>query len=611
MLPLHARWNSINFYSVPCTRGCISSRDVKIMITFPPPIPPFALATSPMNRSVTFSFTVGLVMSILAVLTVMQVRLQIMDSVADLRETRDLEVVTSLIARQVTDFETAYRGYLLTKADWTLDPLVAAQQTFPVHVSRLQDMADREPDLRGGIQRIVQASRAAVADIQAALDIQRSRTEPPEEQAQRLLAIQGRTNALRQEVNAFHDILHQQIQERRKSMGWIISLLLTAIIALLAGILISSVALAREVRRQHMAAFEAGRRTADTLSSLTANLDLSRLETELVNQRLALAIQSARAAVFTLDRSGKIHWVTASPESPLTHSEGEPSLEERVSPNFREAFRRKLEEAFTRDQLVIVDLAMRSDPETSSLGERWLRFNILPAGKNEELVLGSAIDITDIRRRENANILLMRELSHRSKNLLAIVQAMARQTARAAGNFHTFQERFSQRLRALAASHDLLVTNNYAGAEIRDVIRSQLADLSQHVGGRITLDGRSLFMQPEAAQTFGMAIHELASNARLFGALSNETGSIAIRWQDVEEDGAARLIVDWAETGPPPRDLQPRPGFGTTLIEVNLPRALNGHVELVHDPEGTRCRMTLDRTLVEERAAGPDLSRAV
>lgn len=588
----------------------VSLRIVKTMITFPPLVPSFALATSPMNRSVTFSFTVGLVMSILAVLTVMQVRLQIMDSVADLRETRDLEVATSLIARQVVDFEAAYRGYLVTRSEWALDPIVAARQTFPDNLSRLQDMADREPDFRGAIQRILRTARDAAADIQTAVEIERSRADPPEERNRRLLAIHDRTQAVRQEVSTFHDALHQQIQERRKSMGWIISLLLAAIIALLAGIVISSVALARELRRQHVAAFEAGRRTADTLSSLTANLDLSRLETELVNQRLALAIQSARAAVFTIDRSGKIHWVTASPESPLTHSEGEPSLEERVSPNFREAFRRKLEEAFTRDQLVIVDLAMRSDPETSSLGERWLRFNILPAGKDEELVLGSAIDITDIRRRENANILLMRELSHRSKNLLAIVQAMARQTARAAGNLHTFQERFSQRLRALAASHDLLVTNNYAGAEIRDVIRSQLADLSQHVGGRITLDGRNLFMQPEAAQTFGMAIHELASNARLFGALSNETGSIAIRWQDGEEDGVPRLIVDWAETGPPRRDLQPRPGFGTTLIEVNLPRALNGHVELVHDPAGTRCRMTLDRTLVEERAAGPDVARA-
>ncbi len=257
------------------------------------------------------------------------------------------------------------------------------------------------------------------------------------------------------------------------------------------------------------------------------------------------------------------------------------------------------------------DLALENELGTVAGQERWMRFNILPPGPGDMAALGSAIDITDIRRREAANFLLMRELSHRSKNLLAIVQAMARQTAQNAGSLDAFKERFGQRLRALAASHDLLVRHNYSGAEIRDVIRSQLGNLAGLVGTRIALEGRNVFLQPVAAQTFGMAIHELASNARLFGALSNTTGTVEISWQDGDEDGKPVFILDWQECGAPLNTMPAKPGFGTMLIATNLPRALNGHVELAHAPDGTRCRMVLDLSMVEERAASVEPSPGI
>ncbi len=563
------------------------------------------------TRSLTVSLVIGLLMFVLAIITVMQVRMQVMNSFMDLRETRDFQATTNLVQRQVLDMESAYRGYLVTRSDEHLAPLRMAGSRLDAHLAVLAKLAEDEAGFSQTVVQITAFARAALADIVAAVEADRAGGENEAARNARFQAITGRVNDLRQTMDRFHAELNSQLTERRQSMSGIISLLLTAIIVLLTGIAVSAVALLREIGRQNAEAIEARQQNADTISSLTTHLDLSRLETNLVNKRLALAIQSAKTAVFTIDREGKIHWMSASAESPLSGADAETSVEPRVAPVFRPEFRRRLAQSFTGTEAVAFDLALESEPGSPSGQERWMRFNIVPPGPGDIAALGSAIDITDIRRRESANFLLMRELSHRSKNLLAIVQAMARQTAQNAGSLDAFKERFGQRLRALAASHDLLVRHNYSGAEIRDVIRSQLGDRAGEIGRRITLQGRNVFLQPVAAQTFGMAIHELASNARLFGALSNETGTVDISWQDGEENGKPVFIVDWQEHGAPPNPIPAKPGFGTMLIATNLPRALNGHVELAHDPDGTRCRMVLDRSMVEERAAPGEPSHEI
>ena len=114
----------------------------------------------------------------------------------------------------------------------------------------------------------------------------------------------------------------------------------------------------------------------------------------------------------------------------------------------------------------------------------------------------------------------MRELTHRSKNLLAVIQAMARQTARHAGSTDGFLNQFSARLQALAASHDLLVRESWHGASLRELIESQLAAYHRQRRRADRLDGDPVALKPEAAQNLGLALHELAVNAAKFGALS-------------------------------------------------------------------------------------------
>lgn len=568
-----------------------------------PVTPPPRAAKFSLTRSVVVSLLIGLLMFALAIISVMQVRMQILNSFMDLRETRDFELASNLVLQPTIDLEAAYRGYVATGAEGMLAPVASLQRDLQAQLQTLSRLVQQEAGFAGAVDGIATLAREALTELEEATNAARQGNPDRAQQMSRVLSIKARVDALRQAIGDFQMRLHEQLAERRQRMDGIISLLLTAIIVLLMGIAVSALALVKELGRKAAEAIEAGRQTADTISSLTTHLDLSRLETNLVNKRLAVAIQSAKTAVFTIDSDGRIPWMSASPESPLAGADGGTSLETRVAPVFRPEFRRRLGQCFAGQEAVSFDLALDTEPNSPANSERWMRFNLVPPGPEGGSALGSAIDITDIRQREAANFLLMRELSHRSKNLLAIVQAMARQTAQRAGSLEAFKERFGERLRALAASHDLLVRHNYSGAEIRDVIRSQLGDRAGQIGTRITLEGRGVFLQPVAAQTFGMAIHELASNARLFGALSNETGTVHVQWQDGQENDRQVFIVDWQEHGAPIQSGPTEPGFGTMLIATNLPRALNGHVELTHHPEGTRCRMVLDLSMVEERAS--------
>ncbi len=190
-----------------------------------------------------------------------------------------------------------------------------------------------------------------------------------------------------------------------------------------------------------------------------------------------------------------------------------------------------------------------------------------------------------LRKSELRTRFVMRELTHRSKNLLAVIQAIARQTSRASEDINEFNEQFGERLASLGRSQDLLVHGNWQGVSLADVITAQLRAFIDISEPRVTTSGAPVLLNAEAAQNIGMALHELATNASKHGALSVQSGRVKIEWNWYEQ-GERRLRLSWTESGGPPVKPPQRKGFGHLVVERLVAASLRGCAELHWRPEG-------------------------
>jgi PAS domain S-box-containing protein len=187
-------------------------------------------------------------------------------------------------------------------------------------------------------------------------------------------------------------------------------------------------------------------------------------------------------------------------------------------------------------------------------------------------IVGTVQDITERKEREEKEHLLMREVNHRAKNMLSVVDAIAHQTVTRSPE--DFIERFSERIQALSANQDLLVRNEWNGVEIADLIRAQLAHFADLIGSRIAVQGPKLRLNPASAQAIGLALHELATNAGKYGSLSTNTGRVDVCWGS---DGKS-LTMSWTEREGPPVSAPKRRGFGTNVMEAMAERSVDGKV---------------------------------
>ncbi len=237
---------------------------------------------------------------------------------------------------------------------------------------------------------------------------------------------------------------------------------------------------------------------------------------------------------------------------------------------------------------------------------RWLESNALAyyegAGPERRLASfgGTIQDITERKEREEKEHLLMREINHRAKNMLSVVHAIAHQTA--ARNPEDFVERFSQRVQALSANQDLLVLNEWRGVDIADLVRAQVAHFADLVGSRITMQGPKLRLNPASAQTIGLALHELATNAGKYGALSTDMGRVDVGW---EITGGDTFTMTWTECDGPSVIAPKRRGFGTTVMETMVERGMGGTVDLNYAASGVTWRLRCPATNALERGGWP------
>ncbi len=201
---------------------------------------------------------------------------------------------------------------------------------------------------------------------------------------------------------------------------------------------------------------------------------------------------------------------------------------------------------------------------------------------------GVNTDISDQLAAEERTRMLMGELNHRTKNILTVVQALARQTARNS-TFEDFGKAFDSRLRGLAACNDLLLRNDWSSVDLADLVSSQLGHLGEDAGGRLQSSGPRVRVASQAAQTLGMALHELSTNSLKYGALKMPSGRVTLNWW---RSAGNALTLEWAESGVGPLTPPSRKGFGHSVIIDMVASALDADVEAEFGDDGYRWRVS-------------------
>jgi len=245
-----------------------------------------------------------------------------------------------------------------------------------------------------------------------------------------------------------------------------------------------------------------------------------------------------------------------------------------------------------------------------------ISLTVSPVHSDEGTIVGAskiARDVTERKRLQEAQRVLSLEVNHRSKNLLAVVEAIIRQTVTHSSP-QDFVRRISQRLRALAANQDLLVDGSWRGAELSALVRAQLAHIDGLIGSRVRLEGDRLVVTPTAAQALGMAFHELATNALKYGALSGEQGEVVVEWRIEAVGEEPELFVAWRESGGPVVVAPGRAGFGTTIIERVAGQSLGGAVAITYAPTGLSWELRAPAgpilSVVQQLAVSPEAAEA-
>lgn len=287
---------------------------------------------------------------------------------------------------------------------------------------------------------------------------------------------------------------------------------------------------------------------------------------------LIRAIHHAGVCVYLQDAGLRIAWAQNVP----------PSWQPGCAPGARDADFLPADDArrLTEAKLRVLEGGRQESCEITTpdeQGPRWFDVWIDPAEKG---VLTTVVETTEHRHREQTLKSLLREVSHRSKNLLAIIQSIATQTGRYSGSIDTFLARFRGRLQSLAASQDLVTLSNWRGADLKELIANQVGRYATDPRASIRLEGINPYLNPNAALHVGLALHELAVNSMSYGALSQPGGFVIIAARaGTDADGQKTLTISWGETTRPTKEhVEKR--FGSVALERVVPASLRGTASL-------------------------------
>ena len=305
--------------------------------------------------------------------------------------------------------------------------------------------------------------------------------------------------------------------------------------------------------------------------------------------RLSFALKAARLGSWSLDLATERMTVTDGSKENFGHPISEPlhygQIKAAVHPDDRahrdEALRRALEETGDYD----VEYRIH----TPAGDERWIAVRgqvFRRADGTPLLIVGVSQNITDRKRAEEHRTLLANELSHRVKNTLATLQAIVGQTIRNASSLEEAGETLSARIQSMDAANDLLVNERWESAAMHDLISRALAPFQSVNGDRFVVEGPTVRIPPRVAIGLALALHELATNAAKYGALSSPSGRVDLTWMVDNASKPDRLHVRWEESGGPTVNQPTRVGFGTQLINRVLASEIAGQVGLDYRASG-------------------------
>jgi PAS domain S-box-containing protein len=311
-------------------------------------------------------------------------------------------------------------------------------------------------------------------------------------------------------------------------------------------------------------------------------------ELDETNRRFVNALENTGIAMAQQDLDLRYVWVHNLPDGlwseNIVGSLQKDVLPPSAEPIIAEAKRR----AMAQMERVVLEVPLELKGET-----RWFNERIEPIWRDGQVagVLTTAIDVTDNRRQEEELRELLRELTHRSKNLLAVIMGIARQSSRSTADVETFVSRFNGRIQTLSVAHDLLLDAKWRKVDLRRLIECIWRRSAPRALERLTLAGGDIFLGPESAQNLGLAIHEMASNAAEHGCLRDADGKVAISWASSVENETGGVELLWEETGCTSAALSHFTGFGKSFVQFLLPRATGGRSDVNWTADGLSWRL--------------------
>jgi PAS domain S-box-containing protein len=232
-------------------------------------------------------------------------------------------------------------------------------------------------------------------------------------------------------------------------------------------------------------------------------------------------------------------------------------------------------------------------PQQPGVERHWLTGFYPVKGEDGQVQAVGAwvIEISERKAAAQREVLLAREVDHRAKNLLAVVQSIVQLTP--ALDPDELKTSIVGRIQALARAHSLLSDSRWDGVDLKALVQEELAPFAPPGSQRISHDGPSLTLRPAAAQSLALVLHELATNAAKYGALSNEAGKLEVRWSRTVEDQKPILEIRWEESGGPPVQKPAALSFGSNIIRASVERQLRGRVIKDWRVEGLLCTLRI------------------